>query len=69
VRILSAILSWLKPLTPIQLGQVDPAVWRQERRRLDKLRQARVLQRRFRQHPERYLAELEERLVKLSLPP
>ncbi len=69
VRVLSAVLSWLQPVSPAQLGQVDPAVWREERRQLGKLRQARVLQRRFRQHPQRYLATLEERLVKLSLPP
>jgi hypothetical protein len=69
VRVLSALLSWLQPPSPAQLGQVDPVAWREERRQLDKLRQARVLQLRFRQHPEPYLAALEERLVKLSLPP
>ncbi len=69
VRVFAALLTWLQPPSPAQLGQVDPAVWREERRQLDKLRQARVLQRRFRQHPEPYLAALEERLVKLSLPP
>jgi hypothetical protein len=68
-RVLSAVLSWLQPMSPAQLGQVDPALWREERRQLGKLRQARVLQRRFRRHPEPYLAALEERLVKLSLPP
>lgn len=69
VRVLSALLTWLQPPSPVQLGQVDPALWREERRQLDTLRQARVLQRRFRQHPEPYLAALEERLVKLNLPP
>lgn len=69
VRVFSALLTWLQPLSPAQLGQVDPVAWREERRQLDKLRQARVLQRRFRQHPEPYLAGLEERLVKLNLPP
>lgn len=69
VRVLAAAISRLQPVDPIQLGQVDPAMWREERRRLGKLRQARVLQRRFRQHPEPYLAALEEQLVKLSLPP
>jgi hypothetical protein len=33
------------------------------------VRQARVFQRRFRRHPNPYLAALEDRLVKLSLPP
>ncbi|WP_295405348.1 hypothetical protein [uncultured Thiocystis sp.] len=69
VRVLSAVLSWLQPVTPAQLAQVDLAAWREEPRQLGKLRQARELQRRFRQHPEPCLAALEERLVKLSLPP
>ncbi len=69
VRVLAAVLSWIRPLTPLQLSQVDLDAWREERRQLEQLRQARVLQRRFRQHPEPYLAALEERLVKLSLPP
>ncbi len=53
----------------LQLSQIDLEAWRQERRQLEKLRQARVLQRRFHQDPEPYLTALEERLVKLSLPP
>jgi hypothetical protein len=69
VRVLAAVLSWIRPLTAIELGQIDSDAWRAERRQLEQLRQARVLQRRFRQHPEPYLAALEERLVKLSLPP
>jgi hypothetical protein len=69
VRILAAVVSWVRPVTPQQLAAVDPARWREERRKLDKLRHARVLQRRFRRDPESYLADLEERLVKLSLPP
>jgi hypothetical protein len=69
VRVLSAVLSWLQPLTPRQLGQVDWVQWQEERRQLGKLRQTRVLQLRFRQQPEPYLAALEARLVKLSLLP
>ena len=69
VRVLAAVLTWANPPTPSQLGEVDPVAWREERRRLSKLRQARVMQRRFRQRPDDYLAALEERLVKLSLPP
>jgi hypothetical protein len=69
VRVLSAVLSGLQPLTPRQLGQVDWAQWQEERRQLGKLRQTRVLQLRFRQQPEPYLAALKARLVKLSLPP
>ena len=44
VRVLAAILTWLQPPTPSQLGEVDPVLWREERRRLGKLRQAQVLQ-------------------------
>ena len=69
VRVLSAVLSWLQPLTLRQLGQVDWVQWQEERRQLGKLRQTRVLQLRFRQQPEPYLAALEARLFKLSLPP
>lgn len=69
VRLLAAVLSWVQPVTAQQLALVDPVAWREARRQLDTLRQARVFQRRFRQHPEPYLAALEERLVKLSLPP
>lgn len=69
VRLLAAVISWVQPVTPQQLALVDPVAWREERRQLDKLRQARVLQRRFRRHPEPFLAALEEQLVKLSLPP
>jgi len=32
VRVLSAVLSWLQPLTPRQLGQVDLVQWQEERR-------------------------------------
>ncbi|NEX23834.1 hypothetical protein G3480_26870 [Thiorhodococcus mannitoliphagus] len=69
VRVLAAVLTRVNPPTPLQLGEVDPVCWREERRRLGKLRQARVMQRRFRQHPDTYLAALEEKLLKLNLPP
>jgi hypothetical protein len=69
VRVLAAVVSWIRPLTVLQLSQIDVVAWQEDRRQLKQLRQARVLQRRFRQHPEPYLAALEERLVKLNLPP
>ena len=52
-----------------QACRKDTVQWQEERRQLGKLRQTRVLQLRFRQQPEPYLAALEARLVKLSLPP
>jgi hypothetical protein len=69
VRVLAAVVTWANPLTPSQLGEVDPVAWHEERRQLGKLREARLLQRHFRQHPDTYLAALEERLLKLGLPP
>jgi hypothetical protein len=63
------VISWVQPVTPQQLALIDPVAWREERQQLDKLRQARVFQRRFRRHHEPFLAALEEQLVKLSLPP
>jgi hypothetical protein len=69
VRVLAAVLSRLQPVDPIQLGRVDRVAWQETRQQLQRLRHARVLQRRFRRHPALFLAELEERLVKLSLPP
>ena len=57
------------PLTPEQLAPSDLGAWRAQRRRLELRQRARVLQRCFRRQPEEYLAALEERLVKLSLPP
>lgn len=68
VRVLAAVISRLQPVDPVQLGLVDPMVWQATRRQLQRLRQARGLQRRFRRHPEEFLAGLEERLAKLSLP-
>jgi len=69
VRVLASVITRLQPVDPIQLGRVDRVAWRQTRRQLQKLRQTRVLQRRFRRHPALFLAELEDQLVKLSLPP
>jgi len=69
VRVLAAVLTRLQPVDPIQLGRVDRVAWQETRRQLQRLRQARVLQRRFRRDPTLFLAELEKKLVKLSLPP
>ena len=47
-------------------GDIDQ--WRQLRARLTHRRQARLWGYRFRRHPQKYLADLENRLLKLSLP-
>jgi hypothetical protein len=69
VRVVATTVSCLCPLTPEQLAPTDLEAWRAQRRRLQNRHQARVLQRRFRRQPDEYLAALEERLIKLSLPP
>ena len=69
VRVVATTVSGLCPLTPEQLAPTDLEAWRVQRRRLQNRHQARVLQRRFRRQPDEYLAALEERLIKLSLPP
>jgi hypothetical protein len=69
VRVIAATVASVCPMTPEQLAPRDLAAWRAQRRCLARRQHARVLQRRFRRHPEAYLAALEERLVKLSLPP
>lgn len=69
VRVIAALISWNRPLTALELSRIDLADWPAQRHQLQQLRQARVLQRRFRQHPDPYLAALEDRLVKLDLPP
>src|ERR687896_337047 len=67
---------WWPPLSvacvlshPSNSASTDLEAWRVQRRRLQNRHQARVLQRRFRRQPDEYLAALEERLIKLSLPP
>lgn len=67
VRVLADTATY--PLTPEQLAPRDTEAWRAQRQRLACRQHARVLQRRFRRQPDAYLAALEERLVKLSLPP
>jgi hypothetical protein len=69
VRVIAATVTSLCPPTPEQLAPRDLDAWRAQRHRLKRCQHARVLQRRFRHQPDAYLAALEERLVKLSLPP
>jgi hypothetical protein len=69
VRVVAAVVSWADPVDAQRLAGVDIQVWREERRRLGRPRQARILQRHFRQNPDLFLADLEARLVKLVLPP
>jgi hypothetical protein len=56
-------------LTPAPLVPTALQAWQAQRRCLQQPPQARVLQPRFRRQPDEYLAALEKRLIKLSLPP
>lgn len=69
VRVPAVIVTALQTFTAEELAPRDLEQWRRLRAALDHRRQARVWGYRFRRHPEQYLAALEERLLKLSLPP
>jgi hypothetical protein len=68
VRIVAAVATRLRSFSAADLA-VDVDAWRSLRAELDRRRQQRVQQRRFRRNPEAYLADLETQLVKLILPP
>ncbi len=55
--------------TPEQLAPANLEAWRIQKRALRARRHSRILQRRFRRDPSKYLAELEARLLRLDLPP
>lgn len=68
-RLPAAVASQAHRFTAEELASADRQQWRTARARLAQRRLPRVLGRRFRQDPDAYLQALEERLVKLSLPP
>jgi hypothetical protein len=69
VRVVSGLATRLRPDEGLKLpaGYVGP--WQQQRAELEKRREARRQQRRFRRDPDAYLQKLEELAVQLSLPP
>lgn len=69
IRLPTAVASQVHPLTTEELASADRQQWQAVRARLAQRRLPRVLGRRFRQNPDAYLQALEERLVKLRLPP
>lgn len=69
VHVLAFVLTLLAPFSPAQLVPADLSAWRKLRCTLQVRRQSRILQRRFRRNPEKYLSELEERLLRPDLPP
>jgi hypothetical protein len=68
-RLLAAAITRQRPFSAPDLAACDRQAWRALRATLDDRQQARVRQRRFRADPQAYLAELEQRLSYLVLPP
>jgi hypothetical protein len=69
VHVFAYVLTVLAPFTAGQLAPADLEAWRAQRRTLRARSQTRLLQRRFRRNPGKYLTELEGRLLRLDLPP
>lgn len=68
VKILSSLATRQSPEEGLPLPQGYVAAWQRERLELEKRRQARRQQWRFRHNPVLYLRKMEELLLKLSLP-
>jgi hypothetical protein len=67
-RIIAAVATRQRTERIEDLRQADPTKWAELRAELDERRQRRTERRRFRQNPERYLHELEAKLIQPSLP-
>ena len=63
------IATKIKTFTATDLLLLDLSAWRQKRSQMQKLRDNRLAQRRFRHSTETYLAELETKLIQSILPP
>jgi hypothetical protein len=68
VRMVASVASRLHPFSGPELCPTDLTRWRTLRSELNHRHEARRMQYRFRQSPEKYLATLEEKLIKESLP-
>jgi hypothetical protein len=68
VRVVASVASRLHPFSGAELCPSDLPRWRAWRSQLNHRHEARRMQYRFRKSPERYLAELEEKLCKERLP-
>lgn len=67
VRIVASVASCLHSFSGVELYPTDLARWRVLRSELNNRHEARRMQHRFRKSPEKYLAALEEKLIKESL--
>jgi hypothetical protein len=68
VRLVAGVATRLQPARGEDLAPADLGGWRQLRQGLQRRRDARVLQRRFRRDPKAYLGQLEDRALQLLLP-
>jgi hypothetical protein len=68
VRVVASVASRLHCFNDADLRLTDVTRWRHLRKELDTRHEARRKQHRFRKSPERYLAALEEKLIKERLP-
>jgi hypothetical protein len=69
VRVIAGLATRLRPEEGLQLPAGYVPRWREQRADLEKRREARRQQRRFRRAPVTYLHKLEELATQLSLPP
>jgi hypothetical protein len=67
-RLISGLATRLRPEEGLELRPGYVEDWQARRAELDQRRESRRKQRRFRQDPVRYLAELEQQCLQLSLP-
>jgi hypothetical protein len=68
VRLVAALATPANALKGEDLRPLSLPDWRSLRQQLQKRHEERAQQRRFRKDPQAYLAQLEERLLKVSLP-
>src|SRR5258708_2810614 len=68
VRIVASVASRLHSFSGVELCPTDLAPWRALRSELNNRHEGRRMQHRFRKSPEKYLAALEEKLIKERLP-
>jgi hypothetical protein len=69
VRVVASVASRQHPFSGPELSPTDLTCWRTLRSELNHRHEARRMQYRFRKSPEQYLAALEEKLSKQTLPP
>jgi hypothetical protein len=69
VRLVAAVATRTQPLSSAALQVTDVGAWRTLRAELTFRQEARRTQLRFRRDPDAYLRQLEDRFLKLSLPP